>query len=776
MSEKNTGSQLEAKLRLVEVRKSGSYDPRTEHLDEHGNTLFINRLILEDSPYLLQHAHNPVNWYAWGTEAFEAAARENKPVFLSIGYSTCHWCHVMEVESFDNVKVAETLNKDFISVKMDREQYPDIDEAYMTGVQLMTGQGGWPMSNFLLADGKPFFGGTYFPAASFIHLLGQIATAWRDQYSELESSATKMSEAINRILSERKEGDAIDVKLLENTIQAISQREDRALGGLTGAPKFPQEPLLLFMLNQVARTRDVQSMGFVSRALDGMARGGIYDQIAGGFHRYSVDSQWLVPHFEKMLYNQSQLGLAYARAWQITGNDFFQRICRQTLDYVIRDMQISEGGFYSATDADSEGVEGTFFLWSIEQLEEVLELEELDLIVSIYGPSVNGNFEGSNILHLSKSLAEHAQNNSQGNFYEKLDGVLEKLYKSRELRIHPLRDDKLIVAWTAAMISTLAEAAHAMNNKDWLAAAEKGMGHIVKANLLDDGRLKRINLNGEISINGQLEDYANSIFALLSLFDITSKSEYLQTAARLMDVTIAEFWDEQNQGFYLSPEQQTGPQLTRSRNASDGAILSAVAVALDALVLLWQRSYLIEAEGRELFYRQKIDGCIASLVGHINDNPISHPSLLSTLANYQQGSLSAIQYAGKGLARLEITKSAGEDSSHILMEIAINLHKDWHVSAPQEADGHFVPMKLGISAHETHWQISEENYPFSRESLNLEDGNTVATLSQSFLISATLSRTQKPADALAASAGLTFTLQLCSENHCLLPETLNFRI
>ena len=285
MTSNSPETELEQKLRQAETEKTGSYEKRTEHLDAEGNTNFVNRLIFEDSPYLLQHAHNPVNWWAWGSEAFEAARAEHKPIFLSIGYSTCHWCHVMEVESFDNVEIAKLLNNHFVSIKIDREQFPDVDEIYMTGVQIISGQGGWPMSNFLLPDGKPFFAATYFPPPTFMKLLLQIVEAWQDKYPELEKSANDISDAINRILSVRTEAVTLDNKITKTVAQALFQREDRSLGGLVGAPKFPQEPLLLFMMDRVRRARDVNAMGFVCRALDAMACGGIYDQVAGGFHR-----------------------------------------------------------------------------------------------------------------------------------------------------------------------------------------------------------------------------------------------------------------------------------------------------------------------------------------------------------------------------------------------------------------------------------------------------------------------------------------------------------
>lgn len=781
MKDSGPAEQLELRLRQIEADKSGSYDPRTEHLDDQGNTIFINRLILEDSPYLLQHAHNPVDWYAWGNEAFETASAENKPIFLSIGYSTCHWCHVMEVESFDNVEVAKVLNKDFISIKMDREQYPDIDEIYMTGVQLMSGQGGWPMSNFLLANGKAFFGATYFPAASFIHLLHQIADSWQNKYRELESSAVKLSQSIDRLLSDRKAAVSLDSTIIEDTLQTLFQREDRSFGGLAGAPKFPQEPLILLLLDWAGRTRDLNAIGFVERVLDNMARGGIYDQVAGGFHRYSVDAQWLVPHFEKMLYNQSQLGLVYLEAFQLTRNSFFSRICAQTLNYVVAELQLPEGGFYSATDADSEGTEGVFFVWTIEQLEAVLERSELEFVVSVYGLTQSGNFEGSNILYLKKSLDQYASEFEGSDFYDQLDRILNKIYKVREQRIHPLRDDKLIVAWTGAMITTLAKAAYEFENESWLQAAEQAAELVCSQNIDDSGQLHRIYLAGTVSIAGQLEDYANFSQALLTLFDVTGKSDYLQQAAQLMQTALVEFWDDGQGGFFLSPKQQIGPPLIRSRNASDGATLSPVATALQCLVMLRHRSARIAVKDErltfsELTYREKIDACIDSLSANINDNPLSHPSLLRVIATHQQGEGSLIQYAGNGIARVSVGKAEGKNESLKKIEIHIALQAGWHVTAAQATSGNFVAIELKLSEHETHWRIRQPHYPTANANLKDADGGDIAIYESDFSVEAEIEHTDLSADQLSATAAIELRLQLCNAETCLLPTILKFRI
>ena len=778
MADSPSADSLEARLRAMEARKIGSYDPRTEHLDSHGNTLFINRLILEDSPYLLQHAHNPVNWYAWGEEAFAAAAAEAKPVFLSIGYSTCHWCHVMEVESFDNVEVGKLLNRDFISIKLDREQYPDIDEFYMTGVQLMSGHGGWPMSNFMLADGKPFFSATYFPAPSFIDLLQKIASAWQHKRQELESSAIGIERAIDRILGESKDSVSLDEKILEQSVQALLQREDKVDGGLSGQPKFPQEPLLLLLLDHAGRTRDLEAAGFLDRALHAMAQGGIYDQFGGGFHRYSVDAQWLVPHFEKMLYNQSQLGLVFLQAYQLTGKAMFARICQQILDYVLRDMQYPEGGFYSATDADSEGSEAVFFLWTIQQLEEVLVGSEVDFIVSLYDISEAGNFEGSNIPNLSRPLSESAGEYESGDFYSELDRILHKLYLAREQRIHPLRDDKLIVAWTGAMINTLAKAAYVFGNDEWLRAAERAAALVWAQNVDEHHCLRRIYLDGEVSISAQLEDYANLAAALITLFDVTAQSDYLHRAAQLIEIMQQDFWDEEKGTFYLTPKGQPGPQLSRSRNASDGAILSPVATALSCLRLLQQRSDLIPESklNSDLHYREKIKACIASLSADINDSPLGHPSMLRVIQTTHCGDLDLIQYAGNGKAKLSIKGSVSEAETKKEIEIHVTLQAGWHITAPQQESSNLAPIELRVDEQEQHWQILACDYPKSSGRIQDGDGGEIPVLEKEFTIHAVLQRSELTDDLLSSSAGLELKLQLCDDSSCLLPETLNFRM
>lgn len=759
---------LEQHLRSAEAAKEGSYDKRTEHLDEAGKALFINRLILEDSPYLLQHAHNPVNWFPWGEEAFATALREDKPVFLSIGYSTCHWCHVMEVESFDNIEVAKVLNRDFISIKMDREQYPDIDEIYMTAVQLISGQGGWPMSNFLMPDGKPFFAATYFPPGNFLQLLGQIASAWTERRAELETSAASVLAAVQRILGNKPTGEsnAITARQL---VEALVQREDSRRGGLAGAPKFPQEPILLYLLEYAARERSEEALGFVVRALHGMGRGGIYDQVGGGFHRYSVDADWLVPHFEKMLYNQSQLGLVYLRAWMLSGEPYFARICRQTLDYVLRDMELPEGGYYSATDADSEGSEGTFFLWTPAQLETALTPEQAAMVIDVFGVSRLGNFEGANILHLEQSLQDWQLKYGEG-FLQRLDAALSELYRVREQRIHPIRDDKRIVAWCAAMASTLIQSGVAMAEMRWVESARKAVDHMLDSNVNKEGELTRIYLGGEVSIAAQLEDYVNLVQALILLFDATESIAYLQNSLKLMKHALVSFWDEASGSFYLSPAQQRGPVLVRSRNAGDGAELSAVATALECLWMLEQRRALFGKQDAVPDFAAIREIALRNLQAVVDDSPLNHCSIMRVQTQADSASFPLTQYGDGGLIRCDARRSLNSSAAGQLIQCSIRCRvaECWHLTAAGETSANLRPLRLEL-ADPASGELEAVNYP--RASGTLESaGIEVAINSGDIEIDFTVSRRLE----ITAPLEVRLHYQLCDDRQCLLPGVFRF--
>lgn len=767
MSEDGT---LEARLRQAERARGDSYDKRTEHLNEDGSGRFINRLILEDSPYLLQHAHNPVNWYAWGDEAFAAAREADKPVFLSIGYSTCHWCHVMEVESFDNTRVAQVLNKDFISIKMDREQYPDVDEIYMTGVQLVSGQGGWPMSNFLLPDGRPFFAATYFPPPSFLKLLQQIASGWEERRQEFEASAERLDTAIRRILGEQRAADRLADGLGDECVHAILERQDEKHGGLAGAPKFPQEPLLLFMLDRATREGDARAGQFVEVALGQMAQGGIYDQVAGGFHRYSVDQYWLVPHFEKMLYNQSQLGLVLLQAWRLSGRADFRRVLTQTFDYVLRDLQHPDGGFYSATDADSEGAEGCFFLWTREQLEDVLGASEGAWFAALYGVEEGGNFEGSNILHLEQPLETLAEARTEEDLVARVQDSLDKLYTARERREHPLRDEKLIVAWNGTMITALCWGGYYLGREDYIEAARRAADSLWESNRDEDGELKRIRLGGTVSIRAQLEDYGNLAEALLALFDVLREERYLQRAAQLMAACDERFRDAQQDRLYVSPASQDGPVLARSLSAADSATLSPVATALSCWQRLGERAALL-TDWRRDEHGRIVDGLLSTLAAQINEQALAHTSLLRLLAERQDGAVQAIRYAGEGRIRIE-TRAEHLEQGSIALTLSLSLVSGWRLSASDDqTEGLSGPNLRLAESSSGNWRLETSELPDSAVRQDVGAKKSVSVYEDELRIEAELvpSGNGEPD---RAPIGLLLSLQLCSEQHCALPEEL----
>jgi uncharacterized protein YyaL (SSP411 family) len=636
------------------------------------------------------------------------------------------------------------------------------------------------MSNLLLPTGEPFFGATYFPAAQFIALLQKVIDAWENKREELETSARQMQQGIEKILGDRQAVAELDPNLRANTLQALFQREDRERGGLAGAPKFPQEPLLLFLLDQAAREQDANALSFVDRALEGMGRGGIYDQVGGGFARYSVDEDWLVPHFEKMLYNQSQLGLVYLLAYRLTRKPFFLRILTQTLDYVLRDMQRPEGGFYSATDADSEGEEGAFFTWTLAELSEALSEEDFEFVCRLYGPDELGNFEGSNILALSRPLevsAREADSTDEADFYARLDRIRDTLYAARDRRIHPLRDDKLIVAWSGAMINTLAQAGARLATPRWIAAALKAAEIICCENIQADGRLLRIALNGATSINGQLEDYANLIEGLIALYDAlqsghggnerlakASQVDWLAQAQTLTDAMIDEFWDANHGGFFLSPREQVGPRLTRSKSASDGATFSPIATALRCLLLLDQRRALLPTRDADHydyadFYRRGFN----AVSGQLNEHPLSHSSLLRVQAEYAEGALDGKVYLDGGLASFELIPSSPsaekigiEQAQRKHRLLSIRIAEGWHIAATKTESGS-LPLRIE-AAEASAWALepgeltSEADY----RGVHVLDLNLVA----------------KPSHRLSLdqAVNLKVTVQLCSESQCLLPQ------
>jgi uncharacterized protein YyaL (SSP411 family) len=551
-----------------------------------------NRLINESSPYLLQHAHNPVDWYPWGDDAFERARKKDKPIFLSIGYSTCHWCHVMERESFTNERIAKIMNEHFVSIKVDREHRPDVDEIYMSAVQMMTGSGGWPLSVFLTPEGKPFYGGTYFPPndmygrPGFERLLLAIADAWKNKREDLINSASRLSESLASPAMPTKKM-KLSPTMLKDAFDRSRNIFDTVNGGFGSAPKFPQPTNLSLLLCYWQRTGDAQALQMVEKTLDAMARGGIYDHIGGGFHRYATDARWLVPHFEKMLYDQALLSKVYLQAYQITKKKEYATIAREIFDYVLRDMTDAQGGFYSAEDADSEGKEGTFYLWSPKQIASVLDKDQSAIFNAYYGVTKKGNFEeGKSILNVATSMEQLAKmfRRDRAAITNVLITSRSKVFVQREKRIRPDRDDKVITAWNGLMISSLAYGGAVLQEEKYTKAAERAATFILEV-LHRQGRLIRYYRQGRVIELGFLDDYAFMIAGLLDLYEATFDAKWLFEAKKLSEKMIELFADDEHGGFFLTGKD--GKKLiTRTKPVSDGAIPSGNSIAALALLKL----------------------------------------------------------------------------------------------------------------------------------------------------------------------------------------------
>ncbi|MGH7756105.1 MAG: thioredoxin domain-containing protein, partial [Vulcanimicrobiaceae bacterium] len=550
--------------------------PRTRHRD--GDVPhYANRLMLETSPYLRQHAHNPVNWYPWGTEAFDNARRSERPIFLSIGYATCHWCHVMEEESFEDVEIARFLNEHYVAIKVDREERPDVDAVYMTAVMALTRQGGWPMSVWLDADRRPFFAGTYFPArdgdrgtpTGFLSILRELAGIYRADPARVAGAAESITAAIRTAMA----GAASSRALPGDDVLAAATRfyqdaYDGERGGIRGAPKFPSSLPVRLLLRRHRRTGDPAVLEMAERTLTMMAAGGMHDQLGGGFHRYSTDDRWLVPHFEKMLYDNALLALAYAEAWQVTKRRDFARVVRTTLDYVVREMTAPAGGFYSATDADSEGEEGTFFVWRADEIRRLLG-ERADRFMRFYGVTAEGNFEGKNVLFIPQP--DEAE-------WEALASAREIMRVARDLRPRPLRDDKILTAWNGLMISAMAAGGRVLAEPRYVAAATAAATFVL-AELCMDGRLQRSWKDGRTSGPGFLEDDAFVVAGLLDLYEATFDRRWLAGALALANRTEDLFADREHGGWFRSARDHE-ELIAREKPKYDGAEPTGASVAL----------------------------------------------------------------------------------------------------------------------------------------------------------------------------------------------------
>jgi hypothetical protein len=552
-----------------------------------------NRLAHETSPYLRQHAHNPVDWYAWGEEALAAARKLDRPIFLSIGYSACHWCHVMEHESFENEAIAAIMNAHFVCIKVDREERPDLDQIYMNAVQLMTRHGGWPMSVFLTPELKPFFGGTYWPPESrmgmpgFRDILRKVHEAWTSRRGELAHSAEELTKAVREIASMSGDRTGLDESVLRQAMQRLTSIADRRYGGFGGAPKFPHSMDLRLLLRCWKRFNDADSLAVSRLTLDRMSAGGIYDHLGGGFHRYSTDERWLAPHFEKMLYDNALLVPAYLEAFQATGDPQYARVARETLDYTLREMTQPEGGFYSTQDADSEGEEGKFFVWSQEEIDRLLGPDDSRIFNYCYDVTPEGNWEGKSILNRPKTDAQAAKVLNVD--ATELDRVLarsrQKLFEAREKRVHPGRDDKVLVSWNGMMISAFAAGAQVLGDERCAIAARAAADFLLRTMRTDTGTLLHSYKDGKARFNAYLDDYACLIDGLVDLYQATFDARYLDDAVSLAGKMIALFHDDAGQGFFYTSSDHE-KLIARNKESQDGSTPSGNSMAACALLKL----------------------------------------------------------------------------------------------------------------------------------------------------------------------------------------------
>jgi len=664
-----------------------------------------NHLKNQQSPYLLQHADNPVDWYPWGEEALLKAKQENKPIFLSIGYSTCHWCHVMEHESFENPEIAEVINQNFVCIKVDREERPDLDNIYMQSVMALTGSGGWPLSVFLTPEGKPFYGGTYFPPEDkygrpgFKSLLLTIAQAWKNKQEEISKATGELQNYLDLQLAKVRTGEITD-SLLKSAFEALASIYDSTYGGFGSAPKFPMSHNLSFLLAYWYRSDHTQALEMVEKTLQNMARGGINDLLGGGFHRYSTDPYWLVPHFEKMLYDQALLSRTYLEAFQATKNEYYARIAKEIFHYVLRDLIHPQGGFYSAEDADSEGKEGKFYLWKSEEVKQVLGEKDGELFCQIFDMTDSGNFEGENILHLQKpaELLAKLHNLTSRELQDFLQRTKNKLFEIRKERVHPHKDDKILTDWNGLMIASLAYGYSVLGDERYLRAAEQSANFILN-NLQKNGRLLKHYRIKAADVPGYLDDYAFLIHGLIELYQASFDPRWLKEALRLTDDMLKLFWDKEKGGFFFSG-QDSEKLISRTKEIYDGALPSSNSMAIYDLLRLGKLTMRPE-------YINRAEQALKSFAGTIAENPSAYCQMLIAL-DFYLGPTKEIVVAGKRESR---------DTKEIFESI----------------NRHYLPRKVVLfNSDDTEGKELQELVPFL-ENMTAKDGAATAYVCENFV-------------------------------------------
>ena len=724
-----------------------------------GSWKWTNRLVHETSPYLLLHAHNPVDWYPWGDEALERAKKENKLIFLSVGYSTCYWCHVMEREVFSNPEIAAMMNKDFINIKIDREERPDLDEIYMTATQLLTQRGGWPNSVFLTPDLKPFYAGTYFPPTDvpgrpgFPTILDAVHEAWVTRETEVIESANQVSETIELATSRgfrALTATPLDRSLTTAALDYLRTTYSEAYGGFGGAPKFPSPANLEFLLSEYERVADESLLKMVTYTLDMMAYGGMYDQIGGGFHRYSVDEKWLVPHFEKMLYDNAQLAKVYLQAHQLTQEPRYRRIAEEIFGFVFREMTAPEGGFYSALDAETDAEEGKYYVWTADEIQKILGKKTAARFADVYGIDKGPNFEGKNVLYVPNGAAVE-------DVLKEVKSAREKLLTARFDREYPLLDTKIIVNWNGLMIDALAYGYQVLGNERYLLAASKAAQFILDTLKKPDGELCHTYTAGVVKQDVYLDDYAFFVRGLLGLYQATGEQEWLDSAKRLTDAMIQLFWDDKNGGFYYT-KTDAKHLIVRTKKPYDSAIPSGNAVAV-ANLLEFGTDYRGYAEETLQIFAQSM-----------SQSPSSFMYMHFALNHYLTSEEGLRNETSSFVTATAEIQSHNGGIFNVMLQL--NIAEGWHMNANPAGQDNLIPTTITVDA-DTPFEILDVAYPqgrstrfeFSNEALNVYEDNLTIPLQ--------LKRKPNMKHDKDVSITLQLTYQLCNETECLLPQTLD---
>lgn len=720
--------------------------PRTRYLKADGAPIYRNRLLLERSPYLRQHAHNPVNWFPWGEDALAEAKRRDVPIFLSVGYATCHWCHVMEEESFDNAEVADVLNRHYVAIKVDRETLPHIDAQYMLATQILDQRGGWPNNVFLMPNGEPIIAMGYAPPSFFQNSILNMAADWRNPEGRvaMAEQAASVAELVQLISQRRTAAGQVDDAVFENAVAETLGTYDDFEGGFSDAPKFPNETTILYLLDRFERTGDRAALEAATNTLRHMIAGGIHDHVGGGFHRYAIDTHWLTPHFEKMLYNQALMGQALVQAWQVTGAPEFERAARRLFDYVLRDMTAPDGGFYAAEDADSliapgwEMEEGAFYTWTPDQLTMALGGD-----VSIAQAALNlgrpPTVPSGSIAHLDPAATVDVA---------QLDPLLERMRRAREGRPHPLTDTKVIAGWNGLMIRALAEGAQAFDEPRYRAAAIRALDFVTARMLDGTGDLARAYADGPLE-EGSLRDYAWLGLGALALYDLTDEGRYLAVATRLADEITPRFADGPDVALRLA--QNPGP-LGGSYDVIESATPSGNASALALYARLSRR---ITEDSRAVDFRDKADTLLAALAVSLQEAPAAHISAIDAAAMHLNGETGPIRPLGNGVASasLSVTGQA--------VRVALDFGPGWHANSDQPLNPDLIPTRLtGPGLFDVRYPAAKVvSLGFQDEPLSVIEGQTM------------IEARRAPG---ASSADLT--IQICNDALCLPPERLTFRL